>query len=34
MFEVTDSARDELVKVFDNEQAKNKELVLYFQGYG
>lgn len=34
MFEVTDSASEELKKVMDSEQAKGKELVIFFQGYG
>ena len=34
MLKVTDSASEELKKVINSEQAKGKELVITFQGYG
>ncbi len=34
MLDVTDSASVELKKIMDSEQAKGKELILVFQGYG
>ncbi len=34
MLVVTDSASTELKKVFDNDQARGKYLILYFQGAG
>lgn len=33
-FEVTDIARDELTKVLNGQAAKDKQLILYFRGYG
>lgn len=34
MLNVTDMARDELSTVLASEQAKGKQLIVYFQGYG
>ena len=34
MIEVTDNAKDELVKLLETEQAINKQIVIYFQGFG
>ena len=34
MFEITDSAKDNLAELLKSESAKNKELVVYFQGHG
>ena len=34
MFEITDTARDNLAELFKSETAKEKELVVYFQGHG
>ena len=34
MLKVTNSASEELKKVMNSEQAKGKELVITFQGYG
>ncbi len=34
MFDITDTARDNLSKLFKSESAKDKELVVYFQGHG
>jgi hypothetical protein len=34
MLQVTDAARDELLKVLASDQAKNNHLVIYFQGHG
>ena len=34
MFEVTDTAKTELDKVFSSEKAADRQLVLYFQGFG
>ena len=34
MFEVTDNAKNALNEVFQSETAKDKQLVIYFQGYG
>ena len=32
--EVTDVAKDELTKVLQAQSAKDKQLILYFRGYG
>ena len=34
MFDITDSARDNLLELFKSETAKEKDLVVYFQGHG
>jgi Fe-S cluster assembly iron-binding protein IscA len=34
MLAVTDSASTQLQTVLDSEQAKNKHLVIFFQGHG
>lgn len=34
MLEITDNARDNLNEVMAQETAKDKFLVIYFQGYG
>lgn len=34
MLEVTDIARDNLLKVLDSETAQDKQLIIYFQGFG
>ena len=34
MLEVTDIAKEELTKVLAAETAKDKELVIFFRGYG
>ena len=34
MIEVTDSAKVELTKLLETEQALNKQIVIYFQGFG
>jgi len=34
MFEITDTAKTELNKVFQSERAADKQLVVYFQGFG
>lgn len=34
MLEVTDIAKEELTKVLTSETAKDKELVIFFRGYG
>ena len=34
MLEVTDIAKEELTKVLTSENAKDRQLVIYFRGYG
>jgi Fe-S cluster assembly iron-binding protein IscA len=34
MLVITDAASEALKKVLDSEQAKNKNLILYYQGSG
>lgn len=34
MLEITDNARDNLSQLFQSETAKDKNLVIYFQGFG
>ncbi len=34
MLEVTDIAKEELSKVLNSESAKDKQLIIYFRGYG
>ena len=34
MFDVSDTARDNLQKIMAAETAKNKHLIIYFQGFG
>ncbi len=34
MFEITDSAKDNLTELLKSDSAKDKELVVYFQGHG
>jgi hypothetical protein len=34
MLTVTDSAKTELTKLLGSATAQNKQLIIYFQGYG
>lgn len=34
MFNVTDIARDELNKTLESESARDKNLIIHFQGFG
>ena len=34
MLNITDNARDNLNELFQSETAKDKQLIIYFQGFG